>query len=150
MAWDNVLYESPSLGYVVATHQALVDHGPTVWTYYYPLNDPEPRFARTKLLSMSWSDCADVAITDLSRAHPELPGLVESLDVWRWGHAMVRPTPGFLFGQSRRKAALPDGRIHFAHCDLSGMALFEEAQYWGVKAAEAVMTARGVSFKSSL
>ena len=27
-SWDNVLYESPSLGYVSATHQACIDYGP--------------------------------------------------------------------------------------------------------------------------
>ncbi|HEX8853218.1 MAG TPA: FAD-dependent oxidoreductase, partial [Pyrinomonadaceae bacterium] len=31
LAWDNVLYESPSLGYVVATHQRGLDRGPTVF-----------------------------------------------------------------------------------------------------------------------
>ena len=43
LAWDNVLYESPSLGYVVATHQRGLDRGPTVLTYYYPLCDENPR-----------------------------------------------------------------------------------------------------------
>ncbi len=150
MAWDNVLYESSSLGYVVATHQALVDHGPTVWTYYYPLTDPTPSAARGKLLSLGWREWSDVVVSDLRRAHPELASMIGTLDVWRWGHAMVRPTPGFLFGPSRRKAAEPYRGIHFAHSDLSGMALFEEAQYWGVKAAEAVMAARGHPFRSSL
>src|SRR5262249_17530452 len=37
LAWDNVLYDSPSLGYVVATHQRGPEQGPTVLTYYYPL-----------------------------------------------------------------------------------------------------------------
>ena len=50
LAWDNVLYESPSLGYVVNTHQRGLDHGPTVFTYYYPLTDADPRAARSKLL----------------------------------------------------------------------------------------------------
>ena len=50
LAWDNVLYESPSLGYVVNTHQRGLDHGPAVLTYYYPLTDPDPRAARTRLL----------------------------------------------------------------------------------------------------
>ncbi|HEX7807291.1 MAG TPA: FAD-dependent oxidoreductase, partial [Thermoanaerobaculia bacterium] len=35
LAWDNVLYESPALGYVVATHQRGIERGPTVLTYYY-------------------------------------------------------------------------------------------------------------------
>jgi hypothetical protein len=33
--------------------------------------------------------------------------------------------------------------IHFAHSELSGMALFEEAFYHGVRAAEEVLAARG-------
>ena len=37
-AWDNVIYDSPSLGYVVATHQNLTRHQHrTVWTYYWAL-----------------------------------------------------------------------------------------------------------------
>src|SRR6185295_14827294 len=36
LAWDNVLHDSPSLGYVVATHQQGRDHGPSVFTWYYP------------------------------------------------------------------------------------------------------------------
>jgi len=41
LAWDNVPYESPALGYVVATHQRGLDRGPTVFTYYYPLCDAD-------------------------------------------------------------------------------------------------------------
>ena len=40
--------------------------------------------------------------------------------------------------------------IGFAHTDLSGMALFEEAQYWGVRAAEAVMREQRHAFQSWL
>ena len=67
-AWDNVLYDSPSLGYVLATHQQGLERGPTVLTYYYPLCDASPRAARARLLSMDWQGCADVALTDLARA----------------------------------------------------------------------------------
>ena len=35
-AWDNVIYESPALGYVTATHQQSRERGATVLTYYYP------------------------------------------------------------------------------------------------------------------
>jgi hypothetical protein len=58
----------------------------------------------------------------------------------RWGHAMVQPRVGFVFGPSRRKAALPVGRLFFAHSDLSGLALFEEALHHGVRAAEEVFS----------
>ena len=65
------------------------------------------------------------------------------LDVVRWGHAMVRPKPGFIWSSARRQAAKPYRGIHFAGADLSGLPLFEEALYHGVRAAEEVLTARG-------
>lgn len=136
LAWDNVIYESPSLGYVNATHQKGIDHGATVWTYYYPMcheND-----GRTKLLNYDWRDLADVCLTDIARAHPEIYELTERIDIMRWGHAMISPTPGFIWGDDRRTALEPYRNIHFAHTDLSGIALFEEAFYHGLRAAEAV------------
>lgn len=146
MAWDNVIYDSPSLGYVCATHQALRDHGPTVLTYYFPLTGRDVRAERERLLRTGWREWADVALADLSRAHPGLEALVESVEVYRWGHAMVRPVPGFVWGGARQAAAEPiAARIFFAHSDLSGLALFEEAQYRGIAAAEAVLAARGLA-----
>jgi hypothetical protein len=143
LAWDNVLYESPSLGYVVNTHQQGIDHGPTVFTYYYPVTDPDPRSARTRMLSAGRDEWAEVALTDLGMAHPDIRSLTERLDVMRWGHAMVRPTPGFVWGGDRAKAALAFRRIHFAGADLSGVPIFEEAFYHGVRAAEEVLAAGG-------
>ncbi len=142
LAWDNVLHDSRSLGYVVATHQSGRDHGRTVWTWYLPLTDAEPRAARELLLSADWRHWAEVVLADLRRAHPDLESLVERLDVWRWGHAMVRPVPGLLRSGTLEAARAPLGRLHFAHTDLSGMALFEEAQAWGVRAADAILAAR--------
>ena len=138
LAWDNVLYESPSLGYVVATHQRGIDHGPTVLTYYYPLVDENARAARTRLLETDWRGWAEVTLADLSRAHPEIRQLVERLDVMRWGHAMIRPRTGFMWGQARREAAKPFRSIHFAHSELSGVALFEEAFDVGLRVADEV------------
>jgi hypothetical protein len=143
MAWDNVIYESPSLGYVVATHQRLTDLGPTVWTYYLPLLERDAKVAREKLAALEHRDACDAIVADLGRAHDGLEDAIERIDVWRWGHAMVRPTPGFVWGAARRKAAEPMGRVHFAHSDLSGVALFEEAQHHGVRAAEEVLAALG-------
>ena len=58
---------------------------------------------------------ADVALTDLSVPHRDLRSKVSRLDVVRWGHAMVRPKPGFLFGGARAEASKPYRRCHFAH-----------------------------------
>jgi hypothetical protein len=143
LAWDNVIYNSPSLGYVVATHQRGLDRGPTVFTYYYPLCEESPRDSRLKLLGADRSEWADVALADLSRAHPEIRELVERLDVMRWGHAMIMPRPGFVWGGARREAARPYRGIHFAHSDLSGVALFEEAFYHGTRAADEALKVRG-------
>ncbi len=143
LAWDNVLYDSPSLGYVVNTHQRGIDRGPTVLTYYYPLCGPDPRRERERLLATGRDDWADVALTDLSRAHPDLRSLTARLDVMRWGHAMIRPRPGFVWSAARRRASEPHGAIHFANTDLSGVALFEEALWQGVRAGEQVLGGGG-------
>jgi hypothetical protein len=145
LAWDNVLYESESLGYVVATHQRGIDRGPTVFTYYYPLCDENARVARTRLLETDWRGWADVALTDLSRAHPDIRNLVERLDVMRWGHAMIRPRAGFMWGAARREGTKPFRSIHFAHSELSGVALFEEAFDHGLRAADEVLSSIRVS-----
>ncbi|MEM9067735.1 MAG: FAD-dependent oxidoreductase [Myxococcota bacterium] len=140
-AWDNVLYDSPSLGYVVATHQRGRETGPTVWTYYLPLCQRDPRESRRALLEAEHEVLAEGAVRDLERAHPTLRQHLGQIDIWRWGHAMTRPRVGFLRGGARFHAGAPRGRIHFAHSDLSGVAIFEEAFDHGVRAADEVMAA---------
>jgi hypothetical protein len=56
LAWDNVLYDSKSLGYVVATHQTGSDHGPTVFTWYHAFAGEAPKAARERLFSMTWEE----------------------------------------------------------------------------------------------
>jgi phytoene dehydrogenase-like protein len=139
-AWDNVLRDSPSLGYVSATHQRGRDRGPTVWTWYYPFPG-DARQARTQLAGAGYADWAEVVLADLERAHPDVRGLVDHLEVAFWGHGMIRPRTGALFGGTRAERAKPVGRIHFAHTDLSGLALFEEAFDHGLRAAREVAEA---------
>src|SRR5258708_20469143 len=69
LAWDNVLYESPGLGYVVATHQTGSDYGPTVLTYYHALCDTDPRLSRQPLLSAARHQWARVVPTQLAPPH---------------------------------------------------------------------------------
>lgn len=139
LSWDNVIHDSKSLGYVIATHQSGRDHGPTVLTWYYPFCEANVRGIREELLSATWAELADVVLTDLERPHPEIRSLTTRLDIFRWGHAMIQPVPGFVTSQQRREAAGPDGRIHFANTDLSGIALFEEAFDHGCRAADEVL-----------
>ncbi len=143
LAWDNVLRESAGLGYVVATHQSLRDHGPTVLTYYHALTGPDIRKEWMRLAAMSWSDVATLVMEDLTRAHPDLPALVTRLDASRWAHAMCRPRPGLVWSPDLIEAQKPFRGLHMAHHDLSGFALFEESQDHGLRAAEDVLAALG-------
>ena len=150
-AWDNVIYDSLSLGYVVATHQNLrVVPGPSVLTYYLPLTVPNPEVARRWMLERSWNDWVSIILGDLAPAHVGRESLVTQIDIMLWGHAMIRPVPGFLWGEPRRRAADAFGPVRFAHSDMSGLSLFEEAQYRGVRAAEDLMRHMGHSHSSSL
>jgi hypothetical protein len=135
LAWDNVIYDSPLLGYVVATHQGLRQfRRDTVITYYWPLSDAEPNEARKTALGRSLSDWQAFVSRDLLRVHPELDGHIENIDVRVWGHAMIRPTPGFIWGEARRKAGAHRPPVFFAHSDLSGISIFEEAYCRGSEA----------------
>lgn len=150
-AWDNVLYGSPSLGYVVATHQDLrTAPGPSVLTWYLPLAVPNPDAARAWMLEQEWRDWAALILADLVQAHPDIESRVTRIDVMLLGHAMIRPAPGFVWGEARRRAVAPHGAIRFAHSDMSGISVFEEAQYHGVRAAEDVMRALGHAHATSL
>ena len=139
-AWDNVIYDSPGLGYVVATHQSLRTFQPrTVWTYYYAFAEMPPEQARHELATRDWAYWRDRILADLARAHPDIHNCVSRIDVLRLGHAMIRPTVGFLTAPERSKPrALP--RFYHAHSDQSGLSLFEEAQYHGVMAARSALT----------
>ena len=145
--WDNVLYGSQSLGYVVATHQTdSAERARSVWTWYLPLTGT-PHEERKRLAALSFQECCALLLADLSRPHPDIAEHIERIDFFRWAHAMPRPAPGMFFGplasaRKRASASLPG--LSFAHTELSGLALFEEAQWHGVRAAEEVLAARGV------
>ncbi len=137
-AWDNVIYDSASLGYVVANHQTQLAVGPTVWTWYLPLVG-DPKQQRRDLQSLSHRQASDSVFTDLDRCHSGLKAAVSRIDLRRWGHGMVRPEVGMRFSSARQGAAAPWRGLHFAHTDLSGMALVEEAVFHGIRAAREVI-----------
>ena len=143
LAWDNVIYESPSLGYVNSTHQREIDYGAAVFTYYFPMCETgaDARAGRAKLFSFDWQACTDVVLSDLGRAHSDIRDLTTNIDVMRWGHAMISPRPNFIWSAARAQASQPFRNIYFAHSDLSGVALFEEAFDQGLRAAQTAIQA---------
>jgi hypothetical protein len=147
--WDNVFMDSPTLGYVDATHQSLstqVDR--TVWTFYWALAEGAPSQSRQLLLDRDWNYWKEAIFHDLERVHPEIRKCVSRIDVMRMGHAMARPKVGAIFSAERRNLTKPRHRILFANSDLSGFSIFEEAQYRGVVAADRILTALGGTGRS--
>ncbi|MCX5743569.1 MAG: FAD-dependent oxidoreductase, partial [Proteobacteria bacterium] len=138
-AWDNVFRDSASLGYVSATHQRGRDRGATVWTWYYAFADEDAVAVRRKLAGAGYAEWAETVLTDLERAHPDVRAQVDHLEVAFWGHGMIRPRPNTMFDPARIASRSPRGRVHFAHTDLSAIALFEEAFHHGLRAADEVV-----------
>ena len=139
-AWDNVIFDSPSLGYVVATHQSLATDVPrTIWTYYWALAEGTPHSSRAWLLQQTWDTLSARILGDLRRVHPDIDDCVSRIDILRLGHAMIRPTVGFLSRAARfRQNAGAEG-LFVAHSDVSGLSLFEEAHEGGVRAADGAL-----------
>ena len=144
-SWDNVLYRSPALGYVDAMHQSLRPHpGPTVLTAYWALGGDDAAqaaAARRELLDGDAASWAERVLADLSRAHPDLPRHVRRIELMRYGHAMSIPVPGLRGHAALQALARPQRRIHFAHADLAGYSVFEEAFFHGQRAAADVLKA---------
>jgi glycine/D-amino acid oxidase-like deaminating enzyme len=150
IAWDNVIYGSPALGYVSATHQSLRTRiEKTVWTHYWALAGAEPRQVRREMLASSWESWRDRVIQDIRRAHPRIEECIERVDIFRNGHAMSRPGVGLRGSPDLRRLREGMPGLQFAHADLSGFSIFEEAQYWGVQAADRVLRRLGGSEKKS-
>lgn len=144
LAWDNVIYGSRSLGYVNAAHQGLgTPPDRTVWTWYHAVVDRPARDARQYLQQRPWTSWRDEILADLGRAHGDIADCVARIDIMRWGHAMARPTPGVLKRVAALQAWQPAAHMYMAHADLSGLSLFEEAQWHGVHAANAAFAAIG-------
>ena len=138
--WDTVFFDSPTLGYVDAMHQSIRSHiDKTVWTFYWALADGDPAQNRRFLLEKDWAYWKEAILHDLERVHSDIRRCVSRMDIMRMGHAMVRPVPGAIFSPERDRLSKREGRLLFANSDLSGISIFEEAQYHGVCAAETIL-----------
>jgi hypothetical protein len=140
LSWDNVSYYSKSLGYIVATHQDLVlNRKKSVLTYYLPLDEKSAREERIAAYQKSFQDWLDIIVPDLEKMHPGISKKISNIDIWIWGHGMISPGIDYLWSDKRQEMLKPFGRVHFAHTDMSGVSIFEEAQYRGVEAAKSIL-----------
>lgn len=140
MAWDNVSYYSNSLGYIVANHQSLkIPKNDLVLTYYLPLDIQSAKEERMLALKRNYNDWLKIVLLDLNKMHSEIKNYIKNVDFWIWGHGMASPGIGFLWSEKRKELMEPFGNIDFAHSEMSGISLFEEAQYRGIEAAKKVL-----------
>lgn len=142
LAWDNVVFGSPALGYVVSTHQDIrvAPSATTVFTAYRALADRTPAAARRWMDRASPAEIGELASADLRAVYGwRLAPCVERVDITLRGHAMATPVPGTLGNRGLAALREADGRILFAHADLSGYSVFEEAAWWGWRAAERIL-----------
>lgn len=139
LAWDNVIYNSPSLGYINSNAQHLHRFQPEInLTYYYPFDDSQ--MDRKKLLQTNHAELTQIMLDDLKKVYDQLDNNIVRYDPFIWGHAMIKPLKGFIWGNDKKKAADPiNDSIYFAHTDLSGISVFEEAFYQGIKAAKQLL-----------
>ena len=138
LAWDNVVFGSAGLGYVVSTHQEIrvAPSVPTVFTAYRALADRTPDEARRWLDRASASELGTVASEELRLVYGyRFAPCVEQIDITVRGHAMASPAPGLRARVGLAALRDADGPILYAHADLSGLSLFEEAAWWGWQAA---------------
>lgn len=141
LAWDNVIYGSSGLGYIDDQHQNLNQiMGEKVITYYRSFSTSDCRKARKKLYSMKEAELKTLVLDDLKKAHPLIEDFILEMQFHKIGHAMIAPIPDQIFGEKTKAAKESiEGKIFFAHSDLSGISIFEEAFYQGFRTAREMM-----------
>lgn len=147
-AWDSVIHGASGLGYVDASHQLTEPTERTVLTYFRAYGEAEVALARQALLTASGYDLASSVLADLRIAQPHISDELERIELMVWGHAMPRPSPGFLSSALKPQVRLNE-RVTWGHVDQSAMGLFEEAQFAGVRAAEVLARALQVELGES-
>lgn len=147
ICWDNVAYNTASVGYVNANHQNIkISDDKRVLTYYLPLCEHNPQVDRIAAYSRTYEQWLDIIIPEMEFMHPNISENIDHIELCIWGHGMISPAPGFIWGQNRENALKPiDDKIFFAHSDLSGISIFEEAFHQGIRAAKEVLIAYGKS-----
>jgi len=145
LCWDNVAYNTPSVGYVNAGQQTInMGNNKRVLTWYLPLCDHEPRVARLAAYTRSYEQWLDIMIPELEYMHPGITDAIENVECWIWGHGMISPAVNYIWGPNRNAAQQPvNNTLFFAHSDLSGISIFEEAFHQGIRAAKQVLAIYG-------
>ena len=141
LSWDNVIHGAKGLGYIYDQHQSLQQiQQKKVITYYYSFSTPDSGKCRRQIYRKPKDFFKAIVFEDLKIAHPNIEAITESIDIHLLGHGMISPVPQFIFGESKQKAAEPIAdKIYFAHSDLSGISIFEEAFHQGIEVVNKII-----------
>ncbi len=141
LSWDNVIYKSKGLGYVYNQHQNLeqiIDK--KVITYYYSFSSNDLQKDRKELLKKPIDHWKKIVLNDLKIAHPEIKKNISAIEIHRIGHGMISPVPHFLKSNNLKEASKNiENKIFFAHSDLSGISIFEEAFHQGINVVNTIV-----------
>ena len=82
----------------------------------------------------------ELVSADLKKAYGwKLAACANRVEITLRGHAMAIPSPQFRSNAGLKALRELDGPVLFAHSDLSGFSVFEEAAWWGYRAARLAM-----------
>lgn len=139
--WDNVIYGVEGLGYIYNQHQNPdFNSSKKIITYYRSFSTKNSREARRKLHKMTEEEMKKMVFAELNLAHPYFEEMVEKVYFHILGHGMISPIPNSIFSEEMKflKKDL-NNKIFFAHTDLSGVSIFEEAFHQGIDAAKKML-----------
>jgi len=119
LSWDNVIYQSKSLGYVNACQQHLnKEESSKVLTYYLPLVDLPAKEARKQAREKTHEDWVKDIVLDLKMAHQDIENYITNIDIKIWGHAMIKPLPNFIFNPEKDIYCKPINNKLFLHIQI--------------------------------
>ena len=141
LSWDNVIFKGKGLGYIYDQHQSVKQlQDRVVITYYHSFSSADTKKTRKSVYKTSKEYWKDFVISDLKTAHPGIEAFIEQIDIHIVGHGMISPVPEFIFGKAKALSAKSiDNTIYFAHSDLSGISIFEEAFHQGINAVNKML-----------
>lgn len=141
LCWDNVIYGAKGLGYIYDQHQSVQQlQAKKVITYYYSFSSSDTKNSRRDMYKQKDEYWKQLVFDDLKIAHPDIETNTEEINIHLLGHGMISPVPGFIFGEGKKKAGKNiQNKIYFAHSDLSGISIFEEAFHQGINVVNKIL-----------
>jgi choline dehydrogenase-like flavoprotein len=144
LSWDNVVHQSTSLGYINARHQEFrvssTATTPQLLTAYHAMTGADPAQSRRWMAQASDRELLRLASTDMVKVYgADFWSHLQNAHITLRGHGMPGPRPGYLSNKLLTELGAETGQVLYANADLSGYSVFEEAAFWGQRAAELVL-----------